>query len=103
MREVQRNRYLTEDEAKRLLKSLDHESNQDMADIYRVALFTGARLSNIKTLKWHEIDFSSCQWLIPATNTKTSKVYQIPLHSFVINLLKQRREQASDSPFCICI
>jgi len=97
--EVQRNRYLTKDEAKRLLASLEHESNQDVADIYRVALFTGARLSNVKTMRWHEIDFSSGQWLIPATNTKTSKVYQIPLHSFVINLLKQRREQASDSPF----
>jgi len=97
--EVQRNRYLTKDEAKRLLSSLEHEPNQDVADIYRVALFTGARLSNVKTMRWHEIDFSSGQWLIPATNTKTSKVYQIPLHSFVINLLKQRREQASDSPF----
>ena len=97
--EVQRNRYLTKGEAKKLLASLEHEHNQDVADIYRVALFTGARLSNVKTMRWHEIDFSSGQWLIPATNTKTSKVYQIPLHSFVINLLKQRREQASDSPF----
>ncbi|NRA80865.1 MAG: site-specific integrase [Pseudoalteromonas sp.] len=97
--EVQRNRYLTKSEAKRLLLALDTEKNQDVADIYRVALFTGARLSNVKTMRWYEIDFSSGQWLIPATNTKTSKVYQIPLHSFVINLLKQRREQASDSPF----
>ena len=99
MREVQRNRYLTEDEAKRLLKSLEHENNQDMADIYRVALFTGARLSNVKMMKWHEIDFSSCQWLIPATNTKTSKTYQIPLHSFVINLLNRRKLLAHDSPY----
>ena len=99
MREVQRNRYLTEDEAKRLLKSLEHENNQDMADIYRVALFTGARLSNVKMMKWHEIDFSSCQWLIPATNTKTSKTYQIPLHSFVINLLNSRKLLAHDSPY----
>ena len=97
--EVQRCRYLTQDEAKRLLLALEKESNQNVADIYRVALFTGARISNVKSMRWHEIDFSSGQWLIPATNTKTSKVYQIPLHSFVINLLRQRREQASNSTF----
>lgn len=97
--EVQRNRYLTKEEAKRLLASLEHEPNQNVADIYRVALFTGARLSNIKMMQWHEIDFSSCQWLIPATNTKTSKTYQIPLHSFVLDLLHRRKQLAQNSPY----
>lgn len=97
--EVQRNRYLTKEEAKKLLEALDCESNQDVADIYRVALFTGARLSNVKMMKWHEIDFSSCQWLIPATNTKTSKTYQIPLHSYVLNLLNRRKQLNLHSPY----
>lgn len=97
--EVQRNRYLTKDEAKRLLASLEHESNQDVADIYRVALFTGARLSNVKMMQWHEIDFSSCQWLIPATNTKTSKTYQIPLHNYVLDLLNRRETLNQHSPY----
>lgn len=99
MTEVRRNRYLTQDEAKRLLLSLNQESNQDIADIYRVALFTGARLSNVKMMKWHEIDFSSHQWLIPATNTKTKTVYQIPLHNYVLELLKRRQKLGESSPF----
>ncbi|AXQ99183.1 tyrosine-type recombinase/integrase [Pseudoalteromonas piscicida] len=97
--EVQRNRYLTKSEAKRLLLSLDSEQNQDVADIYRVALFTGARLSNVKTMRWYEIDFSSRQWLIPATNTKSSKTYQIPLHQYVIELLERRKLVSSHSKF----
>jgi integrase len=99
MTEVQRSRYLTKDEARRLLVALEEESNQDVADIYRVALFTGARLSNVKMMKWFEIDFSSCQWLIPATNTKTKKTYQIPLHSNIVELLTQRKKVAKNSPF----
>ncbi|USE67989.1 integrase [Pseudoalteromonas maricaloris] len=99
MTEVQRNRYLTKEEAKRLLLALDAESNRDVADIYRVALFTGARLSNVKTMRWNEIDFSSRQWLIPATNTKSSKTYQIPLHQYVIELLERRKQVSSHSKF----
>lgn len=99
MTEVQRNRYLTHEEAKRLLEALNGEPNQDVADIYRIALFTGARLSNVKMMKWFEIDFSSSQWLIPSTNTKTSKVYQLPLHSFVTELLLKRKASAGDSEF----
>ena len=99
MTEVQRSRYLTHEEAKRLLSALDKENNQDVADVYRIALFTGARLSNVKTMQWQEINFSNNQWLIPATNTKTNKVYELPLHRFVIDLLIKRRSRASDSPF----
>lgn len=99
MTEVQRNRYLTHEEARRLLQALANEDNQDVADVYRVALFTGARLSNVKMMQWHEIDFSSGQWLIPATNTKTSKVYQIPLHNYVLELLRTRQVESRHSNY----
>ncbi|MGJ8681183.1 tyrosine-type recombinase/integrase [Paraglaciecola sp.] len=99
MTEVQRSRYLTHEEARGLLLALDMEVNQNVADIYRIALFTGARLSNVKMMKWQEINFSSNKWLIPATNTKTSKVYELPLHRSVVDLLVNRRNNATDSPF----
>ncbi len=84
MTDVQCSSYLAHSEAQKLLAALDKEQNQDVADIYRVALFTSARLSNIKMMKWQEVDFSSKQWLIPSTNTKTKQVYNS--HSIVMSV-----------------
>ncbi|MDO6477258.1 tyrosine-type recombinase/integrase [Alteromonas sp. 1_MG-2023] len=99
MPDVQRNRYLTKAEAKRLLDALAVEPNQNMADVYRMALFTGARLSNVRMMRWEEVDLMGGRWLIPATNTKTRQVYQIPLHQHVIGLLERRRKADSGAGF----
>jgi len=99
MPDVKRSRYLTHEEAKCLLKALDVEMNQDVADIYRVALFTGARLSNVKTMQWHEVDLRSGVWLIPASNTKTGNHYEIPLHDYVLRLLKKRGDSLMNEKF----
>ena len=96
---VKRSRYLTHYEAKLLLSSLELETNQDVADIYRVALFTGARLSNVKSMQWHEIDLRSGIWLIPASNTKTGGHYEIPLHDYVINILQKRSNSSINNKF----
>ncbi|MFC3092973.1 site-specific integrase [Alteromonas sediminis] len=90
MKEVSRNRYLTYEEAKRLLSALEVVKNQHVADIYRIALFTGARLSNIKQMRWIDLNLYSAIWFIPATNTKTGLTYEIPLHDRVMVLLKRR-------------
>jgi len=97
--DVKRNRYLTHEEAKLLLKALDLEENQDVADIYRTALFTGARLSNVKSMQWHEIDLRSGVWVIPASNTKTRNHYEIPLHDYVLNILKKRADFSVNEKF----
>jgi len=96
---VSRNRYLTHSEASRLLKALNEVANQDVADIYRLALFTGARLSNVKQMLWTDINMSSGVWLIPSGQTKTKQHYEIPLHDLVLNILAKRRISAQQSEF----
>jgi integrase len=96
---VSRNRYLTHQEASQLLHALDGVDNQDVADIFRVALFTGARLSNVKQMKWLDLNLNSSIWLIPASRTKTRKHYEIPLHSMVIELLSKRSRNSDNSEY----
>ena len=99
MQGVSRNRYLTHAEASHLLKALNEVANQDVADIYRLALFTGARLSNVKQMLWIDINLSSGIWLIPASQTKTKQDYEIPLHDLVLNILYNRRKSMEQSKF----
>lgn len=99
MQGVSRNRYLSHDEARSLLTALTKVNNQDIADVYRIALFTGARLSNIKSMRWSDVNLSGAVWLIPATATKTKQNYEIPLHSYVLNILRKRKEESTTSDF----
>ncbi|MFY8300510.1 tyrosine-type recombinase/integrase [Pseudoalteromonas sp. SS15] len=99
MQGVARNRYLTYEEAGRLLDALKTVADQDVADIYRVALFTGARLSNVKSMKWTDLNLSSAIWLIPATLTKTRQHYEIPLHQAVLDILSTRQVRCGEGLF----
>nr|MEC9260947.1 site-specific integrase [Pseudomonadota bacterium] len=96
---VIRSRYLTHKEARHLMNALECVTNQDVADIYRMALFTGARLTNVKTMEWKDINFSNSVWLIPSTRTKTHQNYEIPLHPLAVSLLSRRQRACSDSHF----
>tara|TARA_R110002167_G_scaffold339500_1_gene547242 strand:+ start:8369 stop:9556 length:1188 start_codon:yes stop_codon:yes gene_type:complete len=96
---INRNRYLTHEEASKLLLALSQVSNQNVADIYRIALFTGARLSNVKQMLWSDIDLQSGTWFIPATQTKTKQHYEIPLHSLAMDILRIRQHAVGTSSF----
>lgn len=87
---VSRNRYLTHSEARDLLSALAVVNNQDVADIYRLALFTGARLSNVKQMKWSDISINRRAWLIPANQTKTRQIYELPLIGAALSILQSR-------------
>ena len=99
MQGVSRNRYLTHQEATKLLDALKLVNNQDVADIYRIALFTGARISNVKQMLWSDINLTSANWLIPATQTKTKQNYEIPLHDLVLAILSKRQLLSGQSKF----
>ncbi|MCL1067213.1 tyrosine-type recombinase/integrase [Shewanella olleyana] len=99
MPSVSRNRYLTHEEAGRLFKALKEVSNQDVADIYRLALFTGARLSNVKQMEWGDLNLSLGTWLIPSTRTKTSQHYEIPLHNMAMDIILNRQKTSYETRF----
>ena len=62
-RETRRERVLSAEEYQRLACALDHFERYQLASIYaiagiRVLLLTGARLSEVETLRWDEVNFN---------------------------------------------
>lgn len=97
-----RSRYLTLEEAQRLIEALTTINHPTFTDLFLLALFTGARISNVKAMRWEEVIFHDQVWIVPAVKTKTNKTYCQPLSAQALIILKKRykqRDPASDFVF----
>ncbi|MDR2721230.1 MAG: integrase family protein, partial [Puniceicoccales bacterium] len=56
-KETKRDRFVLKDELPKLMESLEAEPNRDMADFFLLCLYTGARKSNVQSMRWEDIDF----------------------------------------------
>ena len=72
-----RERYLTKEEAQRLLKACKGSSNPQLWSIVSLLLYTGARKSELLNAKWEHVDLKHRSWLIP--DSKTGKARRVPL------------------------
>jgi integrase len=62
-----RERYLTAEEAKRLLRACETSLNPQLKYLIPLLLYTGARVSELLHAEWKHIDLEKQQWLIPVT------------------------------------
>lgn len=81
-----RERYLTAEEAKRLLAACDASVNTQLGRITRLLLYTGARLSELLQAEWKHFDLDKRQWLIP--HTKNGRARKAALSQAAIDVLK---------------
>jgi integrase len=90
-------RRLSGDELRRLLDALgpEVEPNQDAADVIRLALWTGARKSNVLAMRWADIDLDGRLWTIPDGETKTRETYRVILMPASVDVLRGRAERVS--------
>tara|TARA_R110002095_G_scaffold191831_1_gene169523 strand:- start:380 stop:1537 length:1158 start_codon:yes stop_codon:yes gene_type:complete len=98
-REEKRTRWLKDEEVQNLCIVLDSYRNQNIANIFRILLLTGARKNEVLKAQWNEFDFKREVWTKPAHNTKQAKMEHIPLSSQALELLKQMKLEAEGSPF----
>ena len=82
----QKTETLTEEELKRLLSAMDQDSDQNIAKIMKMALFTGMRKGEIFNLMWTDIDFINR--LIIIRNPKSGRNEHIPMNETTYDLLK---------------
>jgi len=98
-REQARKRYLTPEELERLTKALAEYRDQQVADIFRLLLLTGARRSEVLSAKWEQFDFQEKKawWTKPATLTKQKAEHRIPLSAPAREILARLRKD--DEPW----
>jgi len=75
--EEKRERFIQNDELPLLMDSLCEELNPFLKTAFLVLLFTGARKTEVLTMKWEDLDLQASTWRIP--HTKTGKPHLIPL------------------------
>ena len=81
-------RYLSEEEAHRLLVTARTSLNAQLADLVGLLLYTGARRSEVLQACWCDVDWHQRLWRIP--RSKSGKVRHIPLSSAAMTLLERR-------------
>jgi integrase len=58
-------------------------------DFFLLALYTGARTSNLIAMRWQDIDITEAVWVIP--KTKNGDLQRVALSPEAIEILKQRK------------
>src|SRR5262249_46193296 len=96
-KEHSRDRYLSPADAQKLAAALDQLNHADLSHFVRLSLFTGARRSDVLSMRWDQItDGAKPEWRIPDPKNRTP--YVVPLTSEAITVLAQR-PQIKDNPW----
>ncbi len=88
-KEKSRDRFIQGDELPRFFKALTEEENQTIKDYILVSLLTGARRSNVLSMRWADVNFSRAEWRIEETKNGTPQT--VALSPEVIEVLLNRR------------
>ena len=81
----QRERYLSEEEAKRLFTSLEKSDSAHLKYIITMLLLTGARKNEVLQAQWKDFDLQQRIWTIKFN--KSGKVRHVPLSDGMLQLL----------------
>jgi integrase len=84
--DVQRSRYLSKEEAARLLASIRADENQIAAKAVMLLFLTGARRNEVTQAEWSYVDWQRSTLFVP--KSKNGQARYIQLNSAAIKLLK---------------
>src|SRR5262249_34196541 len=73
-------RWLTPEEATRLLDVCRDSRNADLLDLVELALFTGMRRGELLGLTWERVDRARGVILLDSTSTKSKRRREVPLN-----------------------
>ena len=88
-----RERFLLPDEVARLKQALAVEA-PIYRDFFFLCLLTGARKTNVLTMRWEQIDTELALWTIPAGEFKNGQTQHIPLSPAAMAILQRRQNDS---------
>jgi len=96
-----RERHLSTDEMHRLMRAIDKAQDRDIADFLKIALFTGARRSNVLAMEWKEIDVAAKRWQIPGAKAKGKIPVVLNLSPAIVEILhrRQKAQRRKNTPY----
>jgi len=95
--EEKRDRWLRDEELKRLCEVLDTHPNQRAANAIRLQLLTGARMGEVLGAKRADFDLERGVWRKPSHQTKQKRTEHLPLSNEAAALVGSIIQGASDS------
>ncbi len=89
-----RKRYLSAEEASRLITALSNYKDQTVANAILFMLFTGARSGEVLSVTWdHFLDTGDkVIWSKPSAHTKQKQDHHVPLNPYAIEVLRRIKE-----------
>jgi integrase len=100
--EVKRSRFLQRDELPVFFAELKKEKNDDLRDFVQLGIYTGARRSDILSMKWEDVyldrRIETCEWRVPEPKNETPYVVILTVEAVAI-LLQRKKRQQRDSPW----
>jgi integrase len=92
--EHKRTRFLQPDELPKLWTALRDAPNPDLRDYVNLALWTGARKTDVLSMRWQDVDLASNRWMIPDPKNRTP--YIVPLTPEAVSILETRFESRTE-------
>jgi integrase len=91
-----RTRYLRQGEVAAFLVAVDQLVSRTARDYILLCLHTGARRSNVGSMRWDELDMADALWTIPAAKLKRKKPQTIPLSNHAMEIIQARAGNGSE-------
>ena len=88
VKEMPRDRVLTEDEIRAVWSALDDEHTL-MASAIRLRLLTAQRGGELHGARWEEVDLTSGWWTIPGERSKNRLSHRVPLSPQALRIFRQ--------------
>jgi len=93
--ERQRDRFLKPEELARFNDELKKERSRDLRDFLTLAITTGARKSDVLSMRFEDVGWETAVWKVPFP--KNGESYNIQLLTAALGILKRRRREIPET------